>query len=149
MEQRKPKTRSDTKTDAGPTGFIGVADSSVNSVFSNISESNKVVQPPSSSAMASSILKPSGLNTGATHKNSECLFCGQAIIDRSKSVKCGMCWKRTHFHCAESGIMDDNVLRAVGLKTTNLAFSVKNAPQLPSRVNSRWSIAKVKRLALK
>lgn len=42
-----------------------------------------------------------------------------------------MCLKRTHFQCAESGAMDDNVLRAVGLKTSNLAFFCKKYSSSP------------------
>lgn len=152
-------------------GFIGTETSSVYSVFSNLSESNKVsnndehkvnepvrgrTDAPSSSSpilgvsfTASSIINTDASNltdiTGHTnhlsrHRSperqrspktrsehnmagrslsvpaSQCLFCDQSIIDKSKCIRCSVCLKPIHFRCAESGTMDENVLKLTKIK---------------------------------
>lgn len=48
--------------------------------------------------------------------NKLCLHCNEAIVDKSKSIKCSMCKKRIHFLCAESGVLNETVFRAMKLK---------------------------------
>lgn len=53
-------------------------------------------------------------------KQSKCVLCDQAIVDKTKSIKCSVCSKSTHFMCAASGAMDENVLKII--KNKPMAF---------------------------
>lgn len=164
-----------------PKGFAGRASAEVNSVYSDMSETNAVQQrdtlnvtigritsntdstrPASSMASASSfdsvnfstinnsaasifgtpVLNNSTMNsandsnvsnntvisfTGTIAKTPkaktvQCRLCDQAIIDRSKCVKCAVCLGLTHFKCAESGMMDEAFLK-VFQKKGNLYYT--------------------------
>lgn len=149
----------------GPSkGFTGSATSSVNSVVSNISETNTVIQnvprtvvtrsqasgtsantllhaniaphvtttiavPNTTTVVATTVANvakapasyhltsiSAQISKASTQLNAQCLFCDLSIIDRSKSIKCSVCSKLMHFKCAESGSMDENVLKLIKAK---------------------------------
>lgn len=42
-----------------------------------------------------------------------CPVCGQLCSEKIKSIRCGMCSKRCHFHCFESGKLTQEVLKVI------------------------------------
>lgn len=58
--------------------------------------------------------------TKKTEKIEKCVHCDQPIVDKSKSIKCSICFKSTHFNCAESGALNQDVLKIMKTKTMAL-----------------------------
>lgn len=66
-------------------------------------------------------------------KVEKCLFC-QAIVDRSKCIKCSLCLKGIHFQCAESGVLDDNVMKVMQKKGVLHYVCVRCSPTAARRI---------------
>lgn len=72
----------------------------------------------------------------------ECLLCGQTIIDRSKCVQCCTCGNSIHFGCAESGMLDEKVLRITRIRYNKAMVQYLCAKCSPTPLKGRLLIEK-------
>lgn len=64
----------------------------------------------------------------------KCVICDQVTIDKSKCITCSMCKRQVHFICAESGSLNEQVLKIMKSKQ-NIHYICKKCS--PSSIKSR------------
>lgn len=118
---------------------INSASTSANNI--NIANANNSNTP---NVNNTTITFTGSINTGTINKTRKpsipntpsCKFCNQAVVDRTKAIKCSSCLGFVHFLCAESGKMNEDFLRILQKKGNVLYACIKCSPTAskPNRI---------------